>query len=105
MRLVPKPFFCIKREGNNWRIFLANNFEYWRYSNRNLVQSYDLTVSLVYIGIILDFKIIHVKEVKNSQGIEKEGFIRLLNDIQQQTEIRAVSTDRHNQIRKVMRCV
>jgi hypothetical protein len=53
---------------------------------------------------VLDINIVHVKEVKNSQGMEKEGFIQTINRLENHfgITIRVVSTDRHIQIRKMM---
>ena len=54
---------------------------------------------------IIEFNVIHVSEVKNSQSMEKEAFIRCLNNIQDKhgLNIRIVATDRHPSIRKVMK--
>ncbi|XP_057302544.1 uncharacterized protein LOC130636732 [Hydractinia symbiolongicarpus] len=54
---------------------------------------------------IIEFNIVHVREVKNSQNMEKEGFIRCLENIQEKhkLQIEVVATDRHGQIRKLMR--
>ena len=42
--------------------------------------------------------------MKNSNAMEKEGFLRCLNRlIAYAIQIEAISTDRHNQIRKKMR--
>lgn len=54
---------------------------------------------------VIDFKVVRVAEVKNSQNMEKEGTIRCLNAIQDEhnLEIRVLSTDRHPSIRKLLR--
>ncbi|XP_066922298.1 uncharacterized protein [Clytia hemisphaerica] len=52
---------------------------------------------------ILDFKVVNVKESKNSQGMEKEGFIRsILQLIDELTDLKVISTDRNTQIKKLM---
>lgn len=53
---------------------------------------------------VVDTIIIPVTEVKNSNAMEKEGFIRLLNNLQKEgLKIDIISTDKHTQIRKLMR--
>ena len=43
-------------------------------------------------------------QVKNSNAMEKEGFLRCINRlIAYAIQIEAISTDRHNQIRKKMK--
>lgn len=54
---------------------------------------------------IIEYSIVHVKEVKNSQCMEKEGFMRCMSNIQDKhnLEVQVVATDRHPSIRKAMR--
>ncbi|XP_066918258.1 uncharacterized protein [Clytia hemisphaerica] len=48
---------------------------------------------------ILDFKV----ECKNSQGMEKEGFIRsIVQLVEELIDLAVISTDRHTQIKKLM---
>jgi len=55
-------------------------------------------------GKVVNTTVIPVTEVANSNAMEKEGFIRLLRGIQQDSvKVDVVSTDRHVQIRKLMR--
>lgn len=53
---------------------------------------------------VLNFKIVHVKETGTSQSMEKEGFIRCIEEIQEDMKlpIRVISTDRHASIKKLM---
>lgn len=53
---------------------------------------------------IVDYKIVDVKEVKNSQSMEKEGFIRTVDNLldNHEVKINLISTDRHSMIRKLM---
>lgn len=55
-------------------------------------------------GKVIDTVVVPVTEVNNSNAMEKEGFIRLLSALQDKgVKIDIVSTDRHTQIRKLMR--
>jgi len=63
-----------------------------------------VTATNVSNNKVIDFQIVHVKEVKNSQVMEKEGFVRLMDNlIENNIKIEAVATDRHVQIKKIMR--
>lgn len=54
---------------------------------------------------VVDFEVVRVMDVKNSNAMEKEGFIRTLTRIEKDfgCEVYGVSTDRHTQIKKYMR--
>ena len=53
---------------------------------------------------VIDTIVVPVTEVSNSNAMEKEGFVRLLSKLQREgVKIDIVSTDRHTQIRKLMR--
>lgn len=67
--------------------------------------TYSTVSAMDTVNKILDFKIVHVREVTSSQAMEKEGFIRCLEDIQtiNNLHVRVVSTDRHVSIKKLMR--
>ena len=53
---------------------------------------------------IVDFKVVSVCEVKNSNAMEKKGFIDTLNLIEEAgVHVAGVSTDSHPQIKKYMR--
>ena len=55
-------------------------------------------------GNVIDTIVIPVTEVKNSNAMEKEGFVRLLSAMQKEgVKIDIISTDKHTQIRKLMR--
>lgn len=51
---------------------------------------------------VLDVEVVNVKEVKSSQAMEKEGFIRTVTRLDSELSLNAISTDRHTQIRKLM---
>ena len=53
---------------------------------------------------VVDFKVVSVCEVKNSNAMEKKGFIDTLNFIEEAgVHVAGVSTDSHPQIKKYMR--
>ena len=53
---------------------------------------------------VVDFKVVSVCEVKNSNAMEKKGFIDTLNTIEEAVvRVAGVSTDSHPQIKKYMR--
>lgn len=53
---------------------------------------------------IADFKVVSVCEVKNSNAMEKKGFIETLNIIEEAgVDVAGVSTDSHPQIKKYTR--
>ena len=53
---------------------------------------------------IVDFKVVSVCKVKNSNAMEKKGFIETLNTIEEaDVDVVGVSTDSHPQIKKYMR--
>ena len=53
---------------------------------------------------VVDFKVVSVCEVKNSNAMEKKGFIDALNFIEEAgVHVAGVSTDSHPQIKKYMR--
>jgi len=54
---------------------------------------------------VVDFEVIRVMEVKNSNAMEKEGFIRTLTRVEEDygCKVYGISTDRHTQIKKYMR--
>ena len=55
-------------------------------------------------GKVVDTTVVPVTEVANSNAMEKEGFIRVLRRIQcNSVKVDIVSTDRHVQIRKLLR--
>ena len=62
------------------------------------------TVLDVKSNKIVDFKVVSVCEVKNSNAMEKKGFIETLNTIEEAgVDVAGVSTDSHPQIKKYMR--
>lgn len=55
-------------------------------------------------GKVIDTVVVPVTEVKNSNAMEKEGFIRILRELQNKdVNIDIVATDKHTQIRKLMK--
>ena len=53
---------------------------------------------------IVDFKVVSVCEVKNSNAMKKKGFIETLNTIEEAgVDVAGFSTDSHPQIKKYMR--
>ena len=53
---------------------------------------------------IVDFKVVSVWEVKNSNTMEKKGFTQTLDTIEEsEVDVAGVSTDSHPQIKKYMR--
>ena len=53
---------------------------------------------------VVDFKVVSVCEVKNSNAMEKKGFIETLKSIEEAgVNVAGVSTDSHSQIKKYMR--
>ena len=55
-------------------------------------------------GNVVDTIVVPVTEVKNSNAMEKEGFVRLLKGLKKDgVKIDIISTDKHTQIRKLMR--
>lgn len=52
---------------------------------------------------IVDFEVVQVMDVKNSNAMEKQGFIDTLSRIESNCEVIGISTDRHLQIKKYMR--
>ena len=55
-------------------------------------------------GNVVDTIVIPVTEVKNPNAMEKEGFVRLLGAMQKESvKIDIISTDKHTQVRKLMR--
>ena len=52
---------------------------------------------------IADFEVVQVMDVKNSNAMEKQGFIDTLSRIKSDCEVLGISTDRHLQIKKYMR--
>ena len=53
---------------------------------------------------IVDFNVVPVCKVKNSNAMEKKGFIETLNAIEEAgVDVAGVSTDSHPQIKKYMR--
>ncbi|KXJ10092.1 hypothetical protein AC249_AIPGENE18641 [Exaiptasia diaphana] len=52
-----------------------------------------------------DIEVVQVMDVKNSNAMEKEGFIKTLTRIENdyKCEVYGISTDRHTQIKKYMR--
>ena len=55
-------------------------------------------------GNVIDTVVVPVTEVKNSNAMEKEGFLRLLNVLKEKgVKIDIIATDKHTQIRKLMR--
>ena len=55
-------------------------------------------------GNVIDTEVVPVSEVKNSNAMEKEGFVRILNRLKKEgVKVDIVSTDKHTQIRKLMR--
>ncbi|XP_066933447.1 uncharacterized protein [Clytia hemisphaerica] len=52
---------------------------------------------------VLDFEVVNVKECKNSQVMEKEGFIRVILRLATMLSLFVISTDRNTQIKKLMR--
>ena len=57
-----------------------------------------------FLGKVVDTTVVAVTDVKNSNAMEKEGFIRILEWLQKEFSIKidTISTDRHPQIRKLM---
>lgn len=53
---------------------------------------------------VVEVQVVNVKDVKNSQGMEKEGLVRVVDSMENNLNlnIRLISTDRHIQIRKMM---
>ena len=55
-------------------------------------------------GRVVDTVVVPVTDVKNSNAMEKEGFVKLLKALKKDgVKIDMISTDRHIQIRKLMR--
>ncbi|XP_057311946.1 uncharacterized protein LOC130649632 [Hydractinia symbiolongicarpus] len=55
-------------------------------------------------GKVIDTVVVPVTEVKNSNAMEKEGFVRILRQLQNNdVHVDVVATDKHTQIRKLMR--
>ena len=53
---------------------------------------------------VIDFKVVSVTEVANSNQMEKKGFVETLSSIEaNEIEVDVISTDRHPQIKKEMR--
>ena len=48
---------------------------------------------------IVDFEVVQVMDVKNSNAMEKQGFIDTLSRIESNCEVIGISTDRHLQIK------
>lgn len=58
----------------------------------------------VETDLVVDFKVVSVCEVKNSNAMEKKGFIETLNTIEAAgVDVAGISTDSHPQIKKYMR--
>ena len=55
-------------------------------------------------GKVVDLEFVAVSEVKNSNSMEKEGFVRIINTLLNEgLQTHMISTDRHPQIRQLMR--
>ena len=55
-------------------------------------------------GLIVDFQLVQVSEVSNSVGMEKEGFLRSVNElVTKGLTVAQIATDRHLQITSVMK--
>ena len=65
---------------------------------------YTYTVMETNTSRVIDTVAIPVTEVKNSNAMEKAGFIKILSGLKKEgVKVDIVSTDKHTQIRKLMR--
>ena len=54
--------------------------------------------------LIVDFNVTHVSQVENSDAMEKFGFVKILDRLEEDgITLRSVTTDRHVQIRSFMK--
>ena len=73
---------------------------YFKYASRHLVGQF-----YYFFFLLADFRYFCLHEVTSSQAMEKETFIRCINNIlhSQNLPIKKLSTDRHVSIKKLMK--
>ena len=73
---------------------------YFKYASRHLVSRFRY-----FVFLLADFPYFCLQEVTSSQAMEKEAFIRCINNIHhsQNLPIKMLSTDRHVSIKKLMK--
>ena len=79
------------------RLLLLN---YFKYASRHLVSRF-----YYFVFLLADSPYFCLQEVTSSQAMEKEAFIRCINNIHhlQNLPIKMLSTDRHVSIKKLMK--
>ena len=79
------------------RLLLLN---YFKYASRHLVSRF-----YYFVFLLADSPYFCLQEVTSSQAMEKEAFIRCINNIHhlQNPSIKMLSTDRHVSIKKLMK--